>query len=290
VDERLNCVGALAIELQPGTQARASVLAQADAGELATLMARDLAKFVPRAAELDLAVVGALFDPVELLRPGYPLHAELARLLALAPGRGSPQIVAFGAHAGELPASLRPEPEHATGPLRLIPFVLHGGGDVAGDVGRQLEDILFETGMAGADTALLAQEKFAAVVEHARYLTLHDLAAMTAMQYQHAGLGSLWPLVESALLRPGEETWLDAPPEPLVRYRDGEVRLALLDLDTWAEAGFAPSSAAPAQLARHFERHLIRQRQLTAVFQAHGIAVTYAHCGRSDDVRAALRA
>jgi hypothetical protein len=288
VDERLNCVGALAIELQPGTQARTAVLEQADAGELGGLIGRDLAKFAPRVAELDLAVVGALFDPVELLRPGYPLHAELARLLALAPGRQRPHIVTFGANAGALPASLRPEVEHAAGPLRLVPFLLRGDADAAGEVGRQLEDTLFETGMAGADTALLAQEKFAAIVEHARYLTLHDLAAMTAMQYEHAGLGSLWPLLESALLRPGEETWLDAPPEPLARYHDGEVRLALLDRDAWTEAGLAPGNAGPAQLSRHFERHLIRQRQLTAVLQAHGIVVNYHHCPRGRSPRAIL--
>ena len=32
MDERLNCVGALAVELQPGSQARAMVLAQSEAG------------------------------------------------------------------------------------------------------------------------------------------------------------------------------------------------------------------------------------------------------------------
>jgi len=84
VDERLNCVGALAVELQPGSQARAMILAQSEAGDLGALMARDLAKFAARAPDLDLAVLAGLFDPVELLRPGYPLHAELSRLLALA--------------------------------------------------------------------------------------------------------------------------------------------------------------------------------------------------------------
>ena len=289
MQELLSCLGALAVELSPGTRARATALSHDAAGELAGLIARDLAKFAPRATELDLAVVAGLFDPVELLRPGYPLHGELSRLVAQAPGAGEPRVIAFAAQSGELPEPLRPDPHHAEGPLRLIPFLLRGPAEAADAVGRQLEDNLFETGMAGADTALLAQEKFAAVVEHARYLTLHDLAAMTAMQYEHAGLGTLWPLVESALLRPGEETWLDAPPEPLARYRDGEVRMALLDIEAWADAGFAPGNAGPAQLSRHFERHLIRQRQLTAVFQAHGIAVTYAHCGRNDDVRAALR-
>jgi hypothetical protein len=276
--ERLSCAGALAVELSPGTRAQAGALDRHDAGELAALMARDLAKFAPRAAELDLAVVAGLFDPVELLRPGYPLHAELTRLIAQAPGHGQARVIAFAASAGELPEPLRPDPHYAGGPLRLLPFGLHGDAELVAEVGRQLEDTLLDTGMAGADTALLAQEKFAAVVEHARYLTLHDLAAMTAMQYEHAGLGPLWPLIEAALLRPGNETWLDAPPEPLARYGQGEVRMALLDIDTWLEAGFAPRDTGAEQLSRAFERYLMRQRQFTAVLSAHGIAVSYDHC------------
>jgi len=217
MDERLNCVGALAVELRPGTTAQATVLGQDDAGELAGLMARDLTKFASRASELDLAVIAGLFDPVELLRPGYRLHAELSRLLALAPGRGQPRIVAFGAQAGELPESLRPDPQHGDGAFRLVPWLLRGERSLIAEVGGQLEEVLIETGMAGADTALLAQEKFGAVVEHARYLTVHDLAAMTAMQYEHAGLGPLWPLIEAALLRPNDEIWLDAPPDHLTQ-------------------------------------------------------------------------
>jgi hypothetical protein len=278
VDERLNCVGALAVELSPGTRARVVALDQPDAGELAGLMARDLAKFATRVSELDLTVLAGLFDPVELLRPGYPLHAELARLTAQAPGRGDARVIAFAAAAGELPEPLRPDPHYAGGPLQLVPFLLRGEAGLVADVGRQLEDTLLDTGMAGADTALLVQEKFGAMVEHARYLTLHDLAAMTAMQYEHAGLGPLWPLIETALLRPSDDAWLDSAPEPLARYGQGEVHMALLDIDTWAEAGFAPRDIGAAQLSRAFERFLMRQRQFSAVLAAHGIAVSYDHC------------
>src|SRR3546814_20030160 len=77
-----------------------------------------------------------------------------------------------------------------------------------------------ERGMAGADTALLAQEAFGLQVEHARYLTLHDMCALMATQYDHAGLAPLWPVLETALLSPDREDWLAAPPEPLLRYAD----------------------------------------------------------------------
>lgn len=286
----LSCLGALALELTPGTTADRQVLAPAAAGDLAGLVARDLAKLAPEAAQLDLGLVAALFDPVELLRPAYPLHAELERLVARAPGASGGRVIGFGADAGGLPATLHPDPAHASGPLRLLPLLLRGDAAVAAEVGERLEQVLLDTGMAGADTALLAQDGFGASVEHARLLTLHDLAAMMALQYEHAGLAPLWPLLEAALLAPESEQWLDTPPEPLMRYHAGEVRIALLDAEAWAEGGFAPTPADPARLTRAFERFQMRQRQLAAVLDAHGIPVTYDHCPAGRDPRAILSA
>src|SRR5688572_23166572 len=92
----LSCLGALALELTPGSHAERTALASAAAGDLAALVARDLARLVPEAARLDLGLVAALFDPVELLRPGYPLHAELERLVARAPGLPGGRLIGFG--------------------------------------------------------------------------------------------------------------------------------------------------------------------------------------------------
>ena len=110
--------------------------------------------------------------------------------------------------------------------------------------------------MAAADTALLAQESFGARIEHARYLTVHDLTAIMAMQYQHQGLQPLWPVIETALLAPDEEEWLDAPPEPLLRYASGEVQIALLDPGAWQQRNGQVSTAtrrnsnAPTSISR----------------------------------------
>lgn len=290
MDDRVSVVGALALELTPGSRARTAALEQAAAGELAALMARDLARFSPRIVELDLGVAAGLFDPVELLRPGYPLHGELARLVAQAPGRGDARVVAFGARAGQLPQPLRPEPQFADGPLRLIPWVLHGAADAIAAVGERLESVLLDAGMAGADTALLAQAAFGATVEHARYLTVHDLAAMTALQYEHAGLAPLWPLIETALLRPTDLAWLDNVSEPLAVYRNSEVRMAMFDLDAWVQAGFAPASGDAAKMTRAFDRFRIRQQQFAAVLNAHGIAVVFDHCPPGSDPRTMLMA
>lgn len=286
----LSCLGALALELTPGQRPHRDALSTGDAGALAGLVARDLGKLVPEAAALDFCLLAGLFDPAELLRPGYPLHAELERLVARAPGAAGGRVIGFGAGADGLPAGLRPDPALAGGPLRLLPFLLRGDAAAVAAVGDRLEAVLLDTGMAAAETALAAQDGFAAAVEHARLLTVHDLAAMMALQYEHAGLAALWPVLETALLAPGDEAWLDAPPEPLLRLAGGQARLALLDVDAWAEGGFAPAGLQAAGLGRAFERFQGRQRQIAAVLEAHGIPVTYDHCPAGRDPREVLRA
>lgn len=278
----VHVLGALALELSGDAPIRSDRLAQAEAGELASLIAADLAAFAPAVASLELVTVGAHYDPVELLRPGWPVHRELDALAARAPGAGRPRVIAFGAHEGQLPGDLTPSPDFAGGPLRLVPFVLGGDPARVAPVGDQFEQDLLERGMAGAGTALAAQEMFGLQVEHARYLTVHDLAAMTSLQYEHAGLAPLWPVIETALLAPDSEAWLDAPPEPLIRYVDGEARIALFSPQAWQHR-YAPeldcaSNASREAAHRRHQHFQARQRQLAAVLQAHGVPVNFVHC------------
>lgn len=286
-----SCLCALALELTPGMTAERNALDSAEATRLAALIARDLGRFDASAAALDLAVIGALFDPAELLRPHWPLHRELERLVAQAPG-GGPRIIAFAGHDGGLPASLQPQSEFEGSALRLLPLLLRGEAALAAQVAARLEHSLLDLGMAGADTALLAQQAFGARIEHARYLTVHDLMAMMALQYEHAGLNALWPLLESALLTPQRECWLDAPPEPLLRLVDGQARIAMLDDEAWAASALVPDAARgdPEAMARAFERFQMRQRQLAALLEAHAVTVTFDHCSPGRDPREVLRA
>ncbi|WP_460713716.1 hypothetical protein [Lysobacter terrae] len=281
----LHVLGALALELRGNTPVARALLAQAEAGDLATHMAQDLAGFVPEAAQLQLVTVGAHYDPVELLRPGWALHRELDQLSARAPGDATGRIIAFGAHDAQLPGALAPSPDYFGGPLRLVPFVLGGDPDAVTRVGDRFERELIEKGMAGAATALAAQAAFGVEIEHARYLTAHDLAAMTALQYEHAGLAPLWPLLETALLEPDGEAWLDAPPEPLVHYADGEARIALFEPRAWKQryASDQPCDTPEcrAQLERQHEHFIARQRQIAAVLGAHGVPVHFVHCAEA---------
>jgi len=281
--------GVLALELKPGAAPARLVLEQAAAESLAAGVARDLARFDGGAAELDLGLLAAAYDPVEMLRPGWPLHRELDRLVAQAPGAGLPRIIAFADREGRLPEQLLPLAEFGGGAFRVLPWVLRCPRAQAARLNEHFESVLPDPGMAQAGTPPAPQAALRVPIEHARHLTLHDLAAMMAMQYEHAGLGSAWPLLETALMAPAEECWLDAPPEPLVRYAGGEARFALFDDESWLAAGFAPDRSRDAEkLGRDFDRFQMRQRQLAALFEAHGIATLFEHCPAGSDPRASL--
>lgn len=290
----LHVLGALALELTAGAVVTRTTLPQGDAGGLASLVAADLAGFDPQVADLDLVMVGAHYDPVELLRPGWPLHRELDDLAARAPRDGHPgsRVIAFGSHDERLPGALTPSPDYPGGTLRLVPFALSGAPDRVAAVGDRFETTLLEQGMAGAGTALEAQVAFGVRVEHARYLTIHDLTAMISMQYDHAGLGPLWPLLETALLEPDGEAWLDAVPEPLVHYVDGEARIALFPPRAW-HARYAPAEPCNTdecreRLERQYQHFQGRQRQFAAVLGAHGVAVNFVHCEDAGNCREQL--
>ncbi len=287
----LNVLGALALELAPGSTGSRNVLTQLQAGGLAAHIAADLARFATQAASLQLTTVGAHYDAVEMLRPGWPLHHQLEQFAMRAPLDSNPRaddlmavgrIIAFGADDACLPPALMPSPDDSGGPMRLVPFVLTGDSDTLSAIGDVFERDLLERGMAGAATALAAQELFDLRIEHARYLTLHDLAAMMALQYQHAGLAPLWPLIETALLSPRSECWLDAPPEPLVHYADGEARIALFSPSAWTVRHAASTSEDTQALDRRFEYFQARQRQFAAVLQAHAIPVLFVQCDTAD--------
>lgn len=279
--------GVIALELRDGDPPRQAALRADAAGELATRLGRDLAKMVPTAGDCDLALFAAHFDPAEALRPGWPLHRRITELLQSAPARAGAdhdlgaRIVGFGADAsGGVPQPLQSDAALTGGGLRVLPFVLRGDG--AARAGAQLEELLLDRGMAAADTALALQDGFGARIEHVRYLSLHDLAAMIAMQYANMGLQPLWTLLETALLEPESEAWLDAGQEPLARYADGEVRIALFDPCAW-RTRYAASEENDAKLEHGFAMFQARQRQFAAVLEAHDVPVQFVHCAEGND-------
>ena len=273
-DHDATATGLLALELADGAIG-VDALATDAAMALAECLAHDLARVAPRAAECDLVLAAAHFDPAEALRPGWPLHRRLGELHARAPRAiaASARIFAFGADAeGRVPLPFMAEPGLRGGALRVLPFLLVGADAAA--VQERLEAELLDHGMASARTALLAQDAFAARIEHARLFTLHDLVAMMALQYEHAGLAALWPVIETALLSPGSEAEVDAPPEPRVRFANDMAHLEIPSPTRW-QRDFAAADLDPGRAARGYAAYEARLRQFAAVLGAHGIDVVF---------------
>ena len=268
--------GLLALECPIGADAGALPgLSQVVAGELADLIGRDLARLEPAVVQSDLVLAGAHFDPAEVLRPGWPLHRRLHELLQRARQGRQPRIVAFG-HDGEgrIPQPLQADPDLRGGGLRVLPWLLSGDAAVIGTVRDSLEARLLDEGMAAADTALFAQEQLQLPIEHARYLTLHDLLAMTALQYENQSLDGFWLLLETALLRPQHTAMLDAPPEPHAHYADGVLHLRLPSAESW-HARCAAHIIDPDRLERGYALDEMRTRQFAAIARAHGLEVCF---------------
>lgn len=275
----LHCFGALALELGPEQGETRSVLERAEAERLAGYIARDLARLLPGVEALDGVFGAALFDPAELLRPAWPVHAALVGLGEAAVGARGGRVIAFGASQGRMPVpELQPDPRLAGGLLRLLPFALVGEPEAVREVGQQMEERLLETGMAQAHTALEAQSGFGLALEHARFMSLHDLCALTAAQYQHAGLDAQWRLIEAALLAPDSLEWLELPNGLCALHIGGQVRIAEAEASAWRGLNAEGS----------FEAYRLALRQLIAILGAHGIAVERLPQQAGDEARQLL--
>jgi hypothetical protein len=245
-----SCPAVLALELEPSRAPSTLTLALESAPLLAEAIAADLGRLLPGVETMALAVAAALYDQAQVLRPGWPLHAELARLQQQAQRGGfTPLVASFGASAGRMATPvLEPDPRLIGSPLLLVPFVLVGHGADAEAVGARMERDFEEKGLADSRTALFANEAFSIQVEHARYLTHHDLCALAAMQYEHAGFAPLWSILECALLSPSREERVTLADGVVASYRDGRVALA-------------------------GDPRLPAVRQAQAVFAAHGLTI-----------------
>ncbi|MFA5683346.1 MAG: hypothetical protein WCZ65_00740 [Lysobacteraceae bacterium] len=269
----IHSFGVLALELSVDGDAGRVVLERDAAQALSAALGDDLRRLLPGVEALDAGIAAAGFDPAELLRPGWPVHAALGELTTAAPGRRGGRLIVFGGHEGRMAApALQPDPALAGAALRLLPFSLGGEAAAIAAVSRHMEERLLDQGMASAELALQCQDAFGLRLEHARWMSLHDLCAMTAMQYQHAGMEGCWRLIEAALLAPDGEEWLREAGEPLALYRQGQVGIAE-----------PPDDDADAEELRW------RARRMQAVLAAHGIRATRHAVAAGGDAEATLR-
>ncbi|HET6432999.1 hypothetical protein [Dyella sp.] len=265
----------LALELGAAEPGQRRTLSRDEAAELAAHVARDLQALVPAATEARLALAGALFDSVELLRPGFPVWATLDELARRVPRGHLENVVAFGTHEGRMPAQpLEPDPAYADGPMRLLPITLLAPEPLAGTLGEQLELDLVGRGEAGQRTADWLIRTLGVPLEHARYLSRNDLLALTCVQYEHVNLAPLWSVLETALLTPyREEATLSARGLPL-RYAGGMVQVQ--SPAQWL------AESHDSDRAHAFAGIVFELRQYAALLDAHALPLRLAPADGAD--------
>ncbi|NYE30684.1 hypothetical protein HDE78_003661 [Rhodanobacter sp. K2T2] len=214
----------LALELAEGQPVPRLTFNRDEAAELAQFVAADLHALVPPVNRARLALAGALFDQVELLRPGFPVWATLDELARRVPRGHIENVVAFGSHDGHMPAQpLEPSPTFADGPMRLLPLSLLAPETLAEELSEQLEVQLVGRGEAGMLTADWLMRTLGIRLEHVRYLSRNDLLALTCVQYEHVNLAALWSLLEAALLTPYREESAITARGLALQYAEGKV-------------------------------------------------------------------
>ena len=189
----------LALEPAAGEPTARMSFTRDEAAELAALVAADLHGLVPQVDAARLALAAALFDQVELLRPGFPVWSTLEDLARRVPRGHLENVVAFGTHEGHMPApALEPSSAYADGPMRLLPMSLLVPAEQAEELSEQLEVQLVGRGEMGTHTADWLMRTLGIQLEHARYFSRNDLLALTCVQYEHVNLAPLWALHDFA--------------------------------------------------------------------------------------------
>jgi hypothetical protein len=216
-------------------------------------------------------VAGALFDAVELLRPGFPAWATLDELARRVPRGHLENVVAFGTHEGRMPAQpLEPESAYADGPMRLLPISLLAPESLAESLSEKLEVELVGRGEAGERTADWLMRTLGVRLEHARYLSRNDLLALTCVQYEHVNLAPLWTLLEAALLTPYRDEASMSARGLSLRYHDGKV-------ETQSPADWLRSQSSDlSQRAHDFAGVVFELRQYAALLDAHHLPLKLA--------------
>lgn len=272
--------GVLAIEFADPVPEGPVVIPTQEASLLLEAIATDLARLAPDAVHGDLVAAGALYDVAQLLRPGWPVEAELVRLRQGLGARASGQVVAFGAAGGSLPSPLlEPEPSLAGGAMLFLPWMLLAKPETMGPAAAAMESRFEDEGLAGAAVNLFLRQSLGREVTHARYLTRNDLLALTALQLDHAGLGPAWTILETALLAPEEGVVVELPLGGSLSFDGGRVKGWLAGLEAHLASGAAVGESIEA-----FARQIGFQRSAAALFSAHGLASTW-RISRSDSTR-----
>lgn len=255
------------LEIQPGQQPARQpgrTLDRHRAEQLAGQLATDLQRVVP-GVEHGMLVLGAsLFEPFELMRPGFPAWAALEELAgSTLRERGfEPRILAIGSHQSQMPhAGLQPPDEPPQGQFLALPMTLICPAEQAEALEQEFENALFERGNIDPPARALLAEAAGLDTVHGQLLTLADLIALQHVQLDGAGLGGFWPVVERILVEDGQSHDHELPAGLTARWDAQAMRVEL------PFTSFDQFSGEPDDYALW----LRALRTLTTLLDSHGI-------------------
>jgi hypothetical protein len=258
------------LEIEPGSAPQRTLDRHATE-RLAGHLADDLLRVAPGVEHALGVFAGALFEPAELTRPGFPAWAAIEELAGnTRRERGfAPGVLAIGAHRGRLPHSaLQPPDDEPGAPFLALPATLVCESESAEGLRGALEEVLFERGSIQPPARALLEEAAGLASVHGQLLTLADFVALQQVQLDSAGFGGFWPVVEHALLDAGQARAFDLPGELTATWRvatrAGETRAGRLDIDFLSFDQHAGDVDEYAVWTRAF-------RMLTALLEAHGV-------------------
>lgn len=239
----------------------------------------DLTGMFPTVTNCHLATGGALLDPCQVIRPGFPVLTALKQTVLARAGQhqGPPWRITIGSQAGDAgDARLQPDPSISPGLLQVLPLTLGGKPKLIGELDEAMEHRFIEQGQLSAHSAKALENAFGIGVTHARFMTLTDLLAMLRLQLEHFGFLPLWELVDAAAHSLEEELTITSQLGQQFRYRDGAVRARFETFDCWAHEGSGRELPANAdELARAYLDWLLEFRQYVTTLQAHAITVDF---------------
>lgn len=266
--ETTSCALVVAIEFpvpESGMPARPNTyFDRALAQPLANQLAFELGKQLPSLDGLGLVWMAACYDQAQILRPELPVHSALAALYSAGTrntgdttGTNSAQVMTLQALRGAAPVpALKVDERLLGGAMVLLPFAIIGSAERVNEARQILEEKLLDTGLTDARTAFMLNQALGCDAEHARLMTLDDLAALCAVQLEHAGLGPVWEILEAAIFRPSISV-------------STQIGCATLH---WHAGHLTIETAGPGELtAAQYSDLVLQARQASAVLNAHGL-------------------
>lgn len=200
------------------------------ADQLAEHLAADLARAVPQVNSGLLVVAGVLFEPNEVIQPELPVWQALEDLAGRLTSRDDldPGILAIGAHQQRFPDERLDPPAHSpAGQFLVLPLLLICPDEQATALERALESELFERASIDPPARALLADAIGLDTVHGQLLTLNDLIALQHVQFDSAGLGGFWPLVEHALLESGTTSRMSLPGNLTAKWNADDRRVII---------------------------------------------------------------